>query len=251
MMTSQLEDVAARGAEPVALLWASEHAIYGRYGYGETLSRLRLSGPTRSLTFAPYVDFGDGSVGEVEREEFLPVASRLREGWLADRPGALIRSAAWWEVRLHDPEAWRQGASAYRFALHFGSDGQPDGYAYFRVKEDGPHDGAEVTVVDLDAATPSAYAALWRFLLEPRPGPLLPPGRRPGRRAAAAAGRRSAGDHHRDHRWHVRPDRRRAGRAQRPPLRGRGRPGAGGDGQPAGAERRGVPAARRTRRAPR
>ena len=165
MMTHQLEDVAARGVEPIALLWASEHAIYGRYGYGETLSRLRLSGPTRTLTFAPYVDFGDGSVGEVTREEFLPVATRLREGWLADRPGALTRTAAWWEVRLHDPEPWRQGASAYRFVLHFAGDGQPDGYAYFRVKDDGPYGGAEVTVADLDAANPPAYAALWRFLL--------------------------------------------------------------------------------------
>ncbi|HZA72343.1 MAG TPA: GNAT family N-acetyltransferase, partial [Propionibacteriaceae bacterium] len=165
MMTHQLTDIAARGAEPIALLWASEHAIYGRYGYGETLSRLRLSGPTRPMTFAPYVDFGDGSVGEVEREEFLPVASRLRERWLADRPGALTRSADWWQVRLHDPEAWRQGASAYRFALHYAPDAEPDGYAYFRVKDDGPHGGAEVTVTDLDAATPPAYAALWRFLL--------------------------------------------------------------------------------------
>jgi predicted acetyltransferase len=165
MMTHQLTDVAARGVEPVALLWASEHAIYGRYGYGETLAKLRLSGPTRPLAFAPDVDFGAGSVGEVERAEFLPVASRLREGWLADRPGALVRSAAWWEVRLHDPEAWRDGGSAYRFALHFAADGTPDGYAYFRVKDDGPHGGAEVTVVDLDAANPPAYASLWRFLL--------------------------------------------------------------------------------------
>jgi len=165
MMTHQLEEIAARGDEPVALLWASEHAIYGRYGYGETLSRLRLSGPTRAMAFAPYVDFGDGSVGEVERDEFLSVATRLREGWLAERPGALTRSAAWWEVRLHDPEAWRDGGSAYRFALHFARDGQPDGYAYFRVKDHGPHGGGEVTVVDLDAADPQAYAALWRFLL--------------------------------------------------------------------------------------
>jgi predicted acetyltransferase len=165
MMTHQLNEVAARGDEPVALLWASEHPIYGRYGYGETLARLRLSGPTQTLGFAPEVDFGDGSVGEVERDEFRPVASRLREGWLADRPGALSRPAAWWDVRLHDPEDWRQGASAYRFALHFAADGQPDGYAYFRVKDGGPDGGAEVTVTDVDAANPPAYAALWRFLL--------------------------------------------------------------------------------------
>jgi len=165
MMTHQLEEIAARGAEPVALLWASEPAIYGRYGYGETLSRQRLSGPTRAMTFAPYVDFGDGSVGEVERQEFLPIATRLRAEWLPDRPGALTRSAAWWEVRLHDPEAWRDGGSAYRFALHFAGDGQPDGYAYFRVKDGGPDGRAEVLVADLDAANPPAYAALWRFVL--------------------------------------------------------------------------------------
>jgi predicted acetyltransferase len=165
MMTAQLTDIAARGAEPVALLWASEHGIYGRFGYGQTLGRLRLSGPTRPLAFAPYVDVGTGSVGEVERAEFLPVASRLREGWLGHRPGALTRSATWWDVRLHDPEAWRQGATAYRFALHFAADGQPDGYAYFRIKDGGPDGGAEVVVADVDAGSPPAYAALWRFLL--------------------------------------------------------------------------------------
>lgn len=165
MMTHQLEQIAAAGTEPVALLWASEAAIYGRFGYGETLQRLRLSGPTRALPFAPTVDFGPGSVAEVEPAEFLPVASRLREGWLAERPGALSRSDAWWEFRLNDPAARRHGASAYRFALHYAGDGTPDGYAYFRVKEDGPLGGAEVEVAELDAATTPAYASLWRFLL--------------------------------------------------------------------------------------
>ena len=164
MMTHQLEGIANQGAEPVALLWASEAMIYGRFGYGETLSRLRLSGPTRSLSFAPWVEF-DGSVGEVDREEFLPVAQRLRESWLAQRPGALERDDAWWQIRLHDPEVWRRGASAYRFVLHFAQDGQPDGYAQFRVKEEGPNGYAEVVVHSVDAATGPAYAGLWRFLL--------------------------------------------------------------------------------------
>lgn len=165
MMTHQLEEIAAAGTEPVALLWASEAAIYGRFGYGETLQRLRLSGSTRALVFTPGVDFGSGSVGEVERAEFLPVAARLREGWLAERPGALSRADAWWGFRLDDPVARRHGASAYRFVLHYAGDGAPDGYAYFRVKEDGPQGGAEVDVVEIDAASTPAYASLWRFLL--------------------------------------------------------------------------------------
>ncbi len=164
MMTHQLEGIAARGVEPVALLWASEAAIYGRFGYGETLSRLRLSGQTRALTFAPRVEF-DGSVGEVERDEFLPVAKRLRKSWLPDRPGALERSDAWWEIRLYDPEQWRRGASMYRFVLHFADNGEPDGYAQFRVKEEGPDGYAECILHSLDAATGPAYASLWRFLL--------------------------------------------------------------------------------------
>jgi predicted acetyltransferase len=164
MMTHQLEGIANRGIEPVALLWASEAPIYGRFGYGETLSRLRLSGQTHALTWAPGVQF-DGSVGEVERAEFLLAAKRLRESWLADRPGALARNDAWWEIRLHDPEPWRKGAPAYRFVLHFAGDGQPDGYAVFRVKEGGPDGQAEVVVHSVDAGTGLAYAGLWRFLL--------------------------------------------------------------------------------------
>jgi predicted acetyltransferase len=33
-MTAQLQAVRDRGTEPVAALWASEGAIYGRFGYG-------------------------------------------------------------------------------------------------------------------------------------------------------------------------------------------------------------------------
>ena len=44
MMKHQLEDVAHR-KEPVALLWASEALIYGRFGYGSCAPMLSLSGP--------------------------------------------------------------------------------------------------------------------------------------------------------------------------------------------------------------
>jgi hypothetical protein len=149
----------------VALLWASEAVIYGRFGYGETTAKWHLSGETRATAFRPTVQLGAGSVGEVDRDAFLPVVKALHAAWSPDRPGSLVRTDAWWEVRLYDPEPWRHGASAYRFALHYAADGTPDGYLYFRVKGGSDHT-SEVTVVALDAASAPAYAALWRFVLD-------------------------------------------------------------------------------------
>jgi len=165
MMQHQLADIVERGTEPVALLWASESSIYGRFGYGLATARHRISGPTLSMGFRAEVDLGQGSVGELERDEALPIIADLHRGLLPQRVGALDRNEAWWSVRWHDPEAWRHGASAYRFALHYAASGKPDGYAAFRVKDDGPHAGAEVRVIEVDAASPQGYAALWRFLL--------------------------------------------------------------------------------------
>lgn len=167
MMKHQLEDIHRR-SEPVALLWASESLIYGRFGYGQATSRLRISGQTRSTAFLPGVDLGDGSVGEVEREEWLAAAEPLYARLLAERPGGLNRDPDWWQVRLHDPEKWRHGATALRFVLHYSKQGRVDGYAAFRVKGGDQDDkpASEVLIVDIEAAEPSAYAGLWRFLLD-------------------------------------------------------------------------------------
>ena len=165
MMQHQLADIVERGSEPVALLWASEASIYGRFGYGAATSRHKVFGPTSPVELRPEVDLGAGSVGELERDEALPIIADLRRGFLPQRVGGLDRSDAWWTVRWHDPEPWRDGASAYRFALHYARSGKPDGYAVFRVKEHGPHAGAEVRVIEVDAGSPPGYAALWRFLL--------------------------------------------------------------------------------------
>lgn len=165
MMTHQLNAIAERGAEPLAYLWASEAAIYGRFGYGETGPKVRLSGRTQATAFRPGVGLGDGSVGEVDRDAFRAVVPALHAGWLAERPGALARTERWWDVAMTDPEPWRDGATARRFALHYAGDGTPDGYLSFHVK-DKEGTEAEVRVLDLDADDPAAYASLWRFALD-------------------------------------------------------------------------------------
>ncbi len=164
MMTHQLTDIAERGEEPVAYLWASEASIYGRFGYGESGPKLRLTGRTPATAFRPDVDLGGGSVGEVEQDTYRLIAPGLHAGWLPDRPGGLDRTERWWDTALHDPENRRDGASAQRFALHYAADGTPDGYLTFRVKDLG--DFEEVRVLELDAAEPAAYAGLWRFALD-------------------------------------------------------------------------------------
>jgi predicted acetyltransferase len=85
---------------------------------------------------------------------------------LPERVGALDRSDDWWNVKWHDPEPWRRGASAYRFALHFDRRGKPDGYVAFRVKNNWDESGAEVIIDELDAASGVSRGALWRFVLD-------------------------------------------------------------------------------------
>jgi predicted acetyltransferase len=165
MMKHQLYDIHERGEEPVALLWASESSIYGRFGYGQACPQVRLSGKTKATGFRPDVDLGAGSVGEVERDEAIPIIKRLHQDLLPRRIGALNRNDDWWVVQWHDPEQQRHGRSAYRFALHYDHSGQPDGYVAFRVKNDWS-EGAEVSVEELDADRAEARAALWRFVLD-------------------------------------------------------------------------------------
>jgi predicted acetyltransferase len=168
MMKHQLEDVARRGVEPVALLWASESAIYGRYGYGLSAPRVQVSGPTRSTAFVPNAPQAGGSVDEVSREEYRAWAAELYAGLLPDRPGALERTAPWWDEVLADSASRRPGATALRYAVHFDEAGRPDGYAAFRLADGDPKVGPrkEVRIVDLDATDAGSYAALWRYLLD-------------------------------------------------------------------------------------
>jgi len=167
MMTHQLHDIYERGDEPMALLWASESAIYGRFGYGQATPQVRLTGTTKTAGFRPEVDLGPGSVGEVAGDQAIPVIKRLHGSLLPDRVGALNRNDDWWDVRWHDPESERHGASAYRFALHYDHRGRPDGYVAFRVKTSWESDsGSEVIISELDAVPGPARAALWRFILD-------------------------------------------------------------------------------------
>jgi predicted acetyltransferase len=160
MMRRQLEDVRASG-DPVAILWASEGGIYGRFGYGIGARSGRLAARRPMARLAPPPPPGDplraGPAGG-HVEAMRAIHERVRR----ERPGMLDRPGPWWDDRVYDPEPRRDGAQPLQAVL------VPDGYALYAVRagrdDDGP--AGEVAIRELVAATPAARAALWAFLLD-------------------------------------------------------------------------------------
>jgi predicted acetyltransferase len=156
MMRRQLVDLHAAGTA-VAALWASEAAIYGRYGYGPAAWMLTPTLPSGAAFRFP---IEPGGVRLVEPsaaalQETYEQAARVSPGWPQ-------RDDAWWAYRLHDPEHRRDGASPLRCALTEG------GYALFATTSswvDGLPAG-QVRVRELVATSSAASARLWRFLLD-------------------------------------------------------------------------------------
>ena len=164
LMRRQLEDVRSRG-EPLAILWASEAPIYGRYGYGIAIPETSIDAERGA--FALRDDPGPrGSVRMVSADEAAELFPPLYESRRLERPGLVSRSADWWKNGLlADPEHWRDGAGPKFYAL-LEIDGEASGYALYRVKskwEEGTPKG-ELRVVDAFAVSREATAELWRFL---------------------------------------------------------------------------------------
>ena len=139
----------------VALLTASEAAIYGRFGYGTATVEHAVRIDRRLTGFRAGVP-DPGGVRQVEVDEARRLAPDVHRRWCARTPGALSRSPAWWANLLSDPEHRRHGASPLFHLLH------ADGYASYRVAHGEP---TTCRVVDLFAATAEAHVALWRVLL--------------------------------------------------------------------------------------
>jgi predicted acetyltransferase len=158
MMRRQLADIRDRG-EPLAMLWASEGPIYGRFGFGVSVynARLQAQRPRARLTASLEPLRGDHAEAAVDAMRAIHERVRVMRAGMVDRPGS------WWEHRLRDPPEERAGAQALRVV--FAGD---EGYALYAVKpgrdDDGP--SGEVQIRELMTTTAAARGALWAFLLD-------------------------------------------------------------------------------------
>ncbi|WP_438314205.1 GNAT family N-acetyltransferase [Streptomyces sp. HUAS TT3] len=165
LMRRQLDDVRA-GGEPLAVLTASEPAIYGRFGYGVATYALSLEIDTDRAGLGGPPGTEELRLRLADPAKALGDCERVYAELVARRPGMPARQPGWERLPLLDPEADRDGASRLMCVVAERPDGEVAGYARYRVKPDWDAAGARGTVEvrDLDALDPAAAAALWRYL---------------------------------------------------------------------------------------
>ena len=165
MMRHQLDDVHARG-EALAILWASEGAIYQRFGYGlATLSGSFEIACERAAFARPTPP--EGSVRLVDLEEAMGVFPSLYDRVRIQVPGMLARSETWWRwVMLHDTDRAR-GENGIKFLAVYEAGGEVEGTAIYRVKPDWDERGPKgrLYAIEVIASTPRATRDLWAWLL--------------------------------------------------------------------------------------
>lgn len=163
LMRAQLDDFRSRG-EPIAVLYASEGGIYGRFGYGlaSFLGEIDVE-VDRSAYIRGYRP--TGRVRLLSRSEALPLMRPVYDRAQPRRPGMISMDDRWWEWLFFEEEKEKDEPTF--FAVH-DTDGVADAYATYRVKHEWPDSlpKLELTVRQLIATDPQAYADIWRFLFD-------------------------------------------------------------------------------------
>ncbi len=166
MMRTQLDDVHERG-EPVALLFASEETIYGRFGYGMASLMGEISVPREMSAYARPLEH-EGAMRFVNQQEALELFPRVWNKVRRRIPGMLGRTRHWWELRiLFEPPGGGGEAGPKRFVV-LEREGVPEGYAIYRHKPKWDHgvSDSELEVIEAIALDGRPTAELWRYLLD-------------------------------------------------------------------------------------
>lgn len=162
----KLLEQAREREEPLAALWASQAALYTRFGYGQaTVAESWEIDPSKSA-FAN-MPATPGRLRFVEHDEALRLMPGVWQQASKLRAGFLDRSERRWRYNFFDDERVRGGWSGM-FHVVYEHEGAPEGYATYRLKAIDPDEEESFTmqVVECVAATDSAHAALWRLLFD-------------------------------------------------------------------------------------
>lgn len=163
-MIRRLLDQARGREEPLAALFASEAAIYGRFGFGLATLHGSIDIETFGSAFVPGYR-RRGRVRMRSLEQAMPTLLAIYERARGMRSGAIEMDERRMRYALHDHG---EEARLPHFVAVHETDGGPDAYAVYKVKHDWPKGipSNELMLYDLQATTPQAYADMWRFVLD-------------------------------------------------------------------------------------
>ena len=157
MMRHQIDGIHERG-EPLAALFATESAIYGRFGYGVGSVHEQWSIEKAHNSYARHFD-GPGSIAFIDPKDIGKELPDVMRRSTAGRPAVFQRAPHHWHRESRLPEHSQGGPGGIFYAAYV-EDGRIDGYVMYRTRR------PALIVNELMATTPAANAALWRFCFD-------------------------------------------------------------------------------------
>ena len=156
----RIHDDARERGDVASILWASQSSLYPRYGYGNSMPAHEWHIDLRHTTFE-HAPTWTGYYVKKERDEAIPLMTEAYERTRANRAGMITRTEKRWLYEIHPVHT----KDEFFIVCMEGKDALA--YARYTIDKD-PTDEFKGTihVVEAVAATDTAHAALWRFLLD-------------------------------------------------------------------------------------
>ncbi len=159
--TQAFADMRDRG-QMVAALWASQAAIYQRYGYALASAMRSYTVDTADIGFHD----GDSGLGNVERlsvDNGYDIAKGVYIEFIGPRMCYLHRAKALW---LNNALNSGNAEGPIHIAVSRTQDGEPNGYAIYTLrhgKVDHASRSQEIIIRDLTWTSQDAYRSLWSW----------------------------------------------------------------------------------------
>jgi predicted acetyltransferase len=144
----------------LAALYASQAAIYQRFGYGIVSTHNRYAVEPRYLRFANPVEV-PGKLREINPQDEFPLLVEVFRKFREDRIGYIHRGRSSWDYGPIE----KAPAGSFQRAAVYEVGGEAQGYVVYRVGPsgfEGPGPAQAVNITDLAWLNHAAYAALWR-----------------------------------------------------------------------------------------
>ncbi|MET9344949.1 GNAT family N-acetyltransferase [Nonomuraea sp. NPDC003804] len=167
-LIDELWRAGARQGRPLAALWASDAAVYGRFGFGFATYGMTIeidSGRPLDLR----IEADPRPLRLLEPADAQQVVAPLYERSRTARAGRLRRDDTWWDTQVLPEKEEEDGELGPPLVVVVGdadAGGPPAGYAIYRTRpgNDDTNSPGLVQVQEFEADSAPVAAALWRYL---------------------------------------------------------------------------------------